>query len=195
MQRLLHGTSVLRTRRCRASYGILCDKIYDKVKHEAGRSYKNPADDKKYVEGHIQWFIKKGDVISEDAHIRLELSRIASFGNQETAWEDAIVTSNIHRDCLPQYSNQGDARRVCKILSKADPDALATRRKYWFGKKFLYVKYGILAFVGQDNIRFETEVNGEKVGEGQTAQVPWEYIGDELAASNDVEEGVLRGDI
>src|SRR5271168_1836798 len=105
MQRLLYGTSVLRIRRCRASYGILCNEIYNKTKHRE-REPEILADNRKYVSGHIQWFIKKGDPIEEDIPIKLERPRITSIENPNTDWEDIIVKSNYKHNWLPPYLDQ-----------------------------------------------------------------------------------------
>ncbi|CZR58247.1 uncharacterized protein PAC_08138 [Phialocephala subalpina] len=177
MQRVLHGNSVLRTRRCRVSYGILRDEIYSKARHKGRETFKKPADDRKYVLGCIRWFIRRGDIIAEDFEIELEHSRIASFGNPDTDWEDTIVTSKLPRDRLPQYLGQGGCRVVCKISSNAEPNSLTSKRKYLaLGKRFLYGTYEVRGSVEQDCLRFETRVNGMTVGEGQTPLVPWEHI-------------------
>jgi hypothetical protein len=179
MQRLLHGTSVLRTRRCRASYGILYHKSYNKTKDKGRAIYINPADGRKYVTDQIEWFIWKGQFIAEDAAIpKLPRERIASFGNSNTTWKDTIVISNLPRGRLPHYLGQEDSRIVCEITSTSELDTLTSKRKYMaLGRKFLHGKYEICGFAEQENIRFESRVNGVKVGEGQT-QVPWEYIQD-----------------
>ena len=182
MQRLLYGTSVLRTRRCRASYGILRPEAYNKSGHKGHEPYLNPADNRKYVNGHIEWFIWKGDIIAEDEKLRMELTRIASFENPDTTWVDTIVTSKLPPDCLPRYLGEGDSRVACKIASDSQrvPDSLTSKRNYMaFGKKFLQGSYEIWGFLEQENIRFETMVNGVKVGAAQTLQVPWEYIRDD----------------
>jgi hypothetical protein len=188
VQRLLHGTSVLRTRRCRASYGILCHEIYNKIEHKGQEIYTNPANGRKYVTGHIRWFIKKGEEIAEDATkptIRLEHTRIATLGNPDTTWEDIIVTSRYSPDCLPKFYGQGDSRTVCTIRSNAHPNTLTSKRKYLaLGRRFLYGKYEICGFAEQANLRFETRVNGLRVGEGQTPQVPWEYTQDDELVQN-----------
>jgi hypothetical protein len=136
-------------------------------------------DGRKYAVEHIRWFIKKGERIKEDEPIRIERRRTTSFGNPDRHWEDVIVTSKLPGDCLPQYLAQGDSRVVCKVTSPLEPDTLTSKRKYVaLGRKFLQWKYDMLVFVEQEGLRFETRVNGEKVGECETLQVPWEYTED-----------------
>jgi hypothetical protein len=178
-QRVLNGTSVFRTRRCRASYGIVRDEIYRKTEHKGRESYKNPVDGRKYAVGHIRWFIKKGERIKEDEPAKLDLTRTASFGNPDKSWKDVIVTSKLPPDCLPQYLGQGDSKDVCTVTSRPEPDTLTSKRNYLaLGRKFLQWKYEMLVFMEQEGLRFETRVNGEKAGEYQTLQVSWVYTED-----------------
>ena len=180
IQRLLYGTSVLRTRRCRASYGILYRKSYNKTEHKGRKIYIDPADGRKYVTDEIQWFIWKGQIIAEDALIKLPRERIASLEHANTTWIDTIVVSKLPHDLLPQYLDQGDSEIACKIPSKAESGMLTSKRKYWLvGTKVLHAKYEICSCAEQENIRFESRVNGVTIGEGQTSQVPWEYIQDD----------------
>lgn len=174
MQRLLYGTSVLRNRHCRVSYGIVLNEVYKKNVHKDREIFIGPADGRKYVK-RIQWFIKKGYNISDDP-IRLDRTRIASFENPDTTWEDIIVTSKLPHDCLPEYLRQGDSRVVCQILSSSELGRLTSKRRYLaLGRKYLRGEYEMIVFIEQENLRFETRVNGVKAGEGQITQVPWEY--------------------
>ena len=179
MQRLLHGTSVLRTRRCRASYGVLGHEIYDKTKHKGQEIYKNPADGRAYVTGHIEWFICKGDIVEEGTITTLERTHITTLGNPDMTWTDIIVASKNSHKNLPKYMCHGDSWPVCTITSTSQPRSLTPKRKYWVaGKKFLYGRYNIQVSMEHENLRFETRGNGIPVTEGQTLRVPWVYSQD-----------------
>jgi len=172
----MHGTSILRTRRCRASYGIAFREIYNKTEHKGRDWVKDPIDGKKYVEGYIRWFILKGDIIQEGFERTIPHARVASFKTPATAWEDVVVTSKYESNSLPKYSDQGDCREVCKISSTSQPESLTPRRKYLaIGKKFLHGTYEVLGSVEHEHLKFETRVNGVLAGSGQTIGVPWEY--------------------
>jgi hypothetical protein len=172
----MHGTSILRTRRSRASYGIVYPEIYKKAEHKGREIFKNSPDGKKYVTGRVRWFIKKGDIVGKDFNINPPHELVASFGNSDRTWEDVIVTSRYAPNFLPHYLDQGDCQEVCKFSSNLPPETLTTRRKYMaIGKKFLHGTYEVRVCVKQECLRFETWVNGAMVGSGETTGVLWEY--------------------
>src|ERR1039457_4796438 len=79
MQRLVHGTSVLPGNLCRASYGILCNRIWNKSEHRAREPYNDPIDGKKYASDCIEWFVFQGEIVTEAASILIDRTRTASF--------------------------------------------------------------------------------------------------------------------
>jgi hypothetical protein len=176
VQRITHGTSILRTRRCRASYGIVFRELYNKAEHREREPVKDPLDGKKYVEGYIRWFIMKGDIIKEGFERTIPHVRVASFKNPTTAWEDIIVMSNYESNFLPKYSDQGDCREICKISSTSQAESWTLRRKYLaLGNRFFRGTYEVRGFVEHEHLKFETRINGLLVGSGHTTDVPWEY--------------------
>jgi hypothetical protein len=172
----MHGTSILRTRRCRASYGIVLREIYNETEHGGRELVKDPIDGKKYVEGYIRWFILKGDIIQEGFERTIPHIRVASFKNPATTWEDIIVTSRYESNSLPKYSDKGDVREICKISSISQVESLIPRRRYFaMGKKFFHATYEVRGSVEHDHLKFETRINGLLVGSGRTTDIPWEY--------------------
>jgi hypothetical protein len=200
MQRICHGTSVLRTRSCRASYGILFNDHYNKSKHPRQTPFKSPLDGKFYVRDQIDWFISKGETIREDVPIVRKYTRRVSFKDPNRTWRDTVVISKLPPDCLPQYLGQGDSREVCRILSDLGRDtqisnspAFATKRRFVaVGKKYLQMEYELSVFVENENLRFEVRVNGEEKSECQTVKPPWIYT-EEDRQLQDAEDNQLEG--
>ena len=61
LRKLKAGEGVLGWRCCRASYGLICKKLYDKnnPKHIWRRTEKDPRDGKLYVQDCVDWFVEK----------------------------------------------------------------------------------------------------------------------------------------
>ncbi len=59
LQRISRGRSVLRSRCCRESYGIVCDTLWDKNRHADQIPVKNLYDRKNYATNQILWLIKQ----------------------------------------------------------------------------------------------------------------------------------------
>lgn len=140
---------------------------------------KDPVDGRKYATDNIRWFIKRGDTIEENIPLKIDCERKAHFQNPNQSWVDTIVTSRQPPDCLPQFLGHGDSRPVCRVESRSGLDTLIPKRKYRIiGKKYLTGKYEMSVFVDEDDLKFETRVNGKLVGEYRTDQVLWDYAED-----------------
>ncbi|KAI9768634.1 MAG: hypothetical protein M1840_004831 [Geoglossum simile] len=197
MQRICYGTSVLRTRCCRASYGILQDEKYKKDKHEEQTPFKCPFNGKSYVPNRIYWIISKGKTINEDTPIKHKIRRRIGLEDSSNGWEDIVVISKFHPDCLPQYLDQGDSRPVCRLLSNLGqgsqapgPPGVTTKRKSLIGKKYLQVDYELLVYFEQESLRFEVRVIGEEQGESKTVKAEWIFEDGQLA--HGTREGQLQ---
>lgn len=64
--KLKAGTSILKWRRCRASYGTLCRERYDKKIHVGRTVVADEITGKPYVTQSVSWFIKKVDSLTPD---------------------------------------------------------------------------------------------------------------------------------
>ena len=186
MQRICHGTSVLRTRCCQASYGILQDEKYKKGKHEEQIPFKCPFNGKYYVRDQIHWILYKDKTIKEGTPIRHKIKRRIGLEDSSKGWEDTVVISKIHTDCLPRYLGQGDSRQVCRLLSNLGPQDLGLlgvtiKRKSILGKKYLQVEYELLIYVEQESLRFEVRIIGKEKGESKTVKAGWTFEDSRLA--------------
>lgn len=59
LQKISRGRSVLRSRCCRASYGIVCDTPWKKYLHTDQIRVKNPYDRKYYATNQIHWLVRQ----------------------------------------------------------------------------------------------------------------------------------------
>ena len=183
VQRVFHGTSVLCKRRCRASYGVLCSERYDKNRHHGQTPVKSPLDGKYYVTNQIDWFIRKGEVVTEDVPIIHQCSRIIGWDSPERGWRDTVTMSRLPSDCLPHVLGQGDAREVCTVVTDLGPAVLNAEtpgvemKRRWgvLGKKFLRAEYELLVFIEGESLKFRTRVNGEEKSETEAVAAPWVF--------------------
>ncbi|KAH8646469.1 hypothetical protein BGZ60DRAFT_535606 [Tricladium varicosporioides] len=179
IQRLACGTSVLRTRRCRASYGILYNKLYSKSKHANSKReiFKDRVDGKKYVRDEIFWFVKKGDEIKDGVPIRFRRIRQIPTQSSEDTWEDTfVVCKTLPPELLTEYLGQGHVKKVAKIVSTSVPNSLSPKRTFpLVGKRFLRGYYEVQATVDEDDIKVQTSIDEDFTGECRFVKVPWEF--------------------
>ncbi|KAH8647604.1 hypothetical protein BGZ60DRAFT_535278 [Tricladium varicosporioides] len=181
VQRILHGTSVLRLCQARASYGLLYNGVYNKTIHKERKPITDQADGRKYMPNQIDWFLKKGQKIEEDSLITRDRSRRSIIENPDPTWTDQIVTSNYASNCLPTYLGQGDCRVVGTVVSNANPNTLLTRRTRPLGRKFLQGDYKIKIYFEDHALRVETEGADGIAGRLQVPDVRWEFKKETLA--------------
>jgi hypothetical protein len=109
MQKLKKQSSVIATRTCRQSLGVLCAQEYDPTRkaHQQADLFIDPIDKKKYAKGQIRWFIKQGQPVKQDnPHIDHKFYRTFCKGGIEP-WESQIVVSNSRLRDLPDFKQDG----------------------------------------------------------------------------------------
>src|SRR5436190_7567080 len=143
--RLKYDESILSTRCCRASYGILFNEPYNKQKHSSRGlvPQKNPIDEKKYASHQVYWLIRQGEAISRDKPTCKRFYRMipidpspARTQNSEhsnaqasTEWKDVIVISRTRQlSRLPSNLHEGDAEPIGEIISFLNPQHLLSNR-------------------------------------------------------------------
>ncbi|KAI5781911.1 hypothetical protein EDC01DRAFT_730111 [Geopyxis carbonaria] len=161
---LADSAPVLTHRRCRVSYGILCNVPYDKKKHHLQPIRKDPTNSKTYAIDQIFWFALKNSVVNVDEVKRHRLQRICKAKDPCKTWEDVLVVST-EEDTkkLPTHlpvgkSDPSTLTRLSTVTSdlgitniakmEADPDTNEVRREArWFGIDYLKFTYEILPTV------------------------------------------------
>ncbi|KAI9780171.1 MAG: hypothetical protein M1839_007008 [Geoglossum umbratile] len=186
IQHLRCGTGVLQTRRCRASYGILFNEPYDKRKHRGQKPLKGPLDGKEYVIDQIDWFIVRGEPITDGQSIVRRYSRIADTDNPDKVWKVriAICRRALPPENLPQRlpRDPAIARVVCEIKSDLqshafgeDTNGVAIRFKHWwrFGKKYLKIDHEVVINIGPADLSFEMRFDNKTWNDKKVVPVEW----------------------
>ncbi|KAH8647598.1 hypothetical protein BGZ60DRAFT_227711 [Tricladium varicosporioides] len=174
MQRLIYGHSVIRTRRCRASYGILYNKIYNKYEHQDRESFTDSVDGRKYVENEVDWFLKKGQEIQEDTPIKFTRTHHISPKNPDNTWRITFVTSILPLELLLHHFDNHYVQPIRECVSTFELSSLTPRRRIpVIGKRFLQGKYEVEVTVDEDNLKIQIKVDGDLKGEFQVDNVLW----------------------
>lgn len=179
MQRLIHGTSVITTRRCYASYGIVQHVPYQKTHNSLRAALRNPADHRNRAPGSIKWFIKYGDEIPEKFTFTIDQTHITNSDDPGTEWKDDIVISRQPVNSLPEYDNDKKCEVVCTISSTSEGSELPYKRKYkLFRGKYSQLDYKIVGMIEQDHLSFATMVDELELGRNRTPRAPLGYTQD-----------------
>ena len=109
VERLKVGRAVLKSRTCRASYGVLCEKEYDKSKHLGMKVATDELDGKLYAINLIHWFVRKGDSVSEEDRIEYDFGRKVKANDKSKGGElkSVVVISHEDRNNLPKTLGDG----------------------------------------------------------------------------------------
>ena len=93
---------VFKQRCCRNSYGVLCLQEYDEDNptHLGQKVTLDSRDGKKYVEDHIEWFVKQGQSISSDGVMKPFMMKIKP-GEEDKKWRNQVIMSSNPREKLP----------------------------------------------------------------------------------------------
>ncbi|KAI9781155.1 MAG: hypothetical protein M1839_006263 [Geoglossum umbratile] len=185
IHRLKHGISILSTRRCRASYGILFNEPYDRRKHPREvRPRRGPIDRKEYAVDQIWWLVLQGAAIKRDQPIGQRFYRITE--NPNMIWKDTIATSTSPPHRLPPSISAGDAQKVCEITSNLSAhtlipgvDGVKKKKPKVFGvgigKEYWKIPHEVLVYIGSADLRFEIKFAGNVIGERGEVPVKWMY--------------------
>ncbi|KAF9634279.1 hypothetical protein BFW01_g5174 [Lasiodiplodia theobromae] len=106
------------SRRCRASYGILCREKYDPRRHAGEDVSVDEYDKKKWVDGQIHWVVKKGDPIDVSRGIRHPYRLKRPAGTELKPWRTQIVMSLLPPANLPRSFKQDQQQQRSKRDSR-----------------------------------------------------------------------------
>ena len=109
VERLKFDRAVLKSRTCKASYGVVCEKEYNESKHLGMKVVTDEIDNKVYAIELIHWFIRRGDSISEDSVIEHEFSKKVEPKDKSKGGQmrNTIVISHEDRLNLPRALGDG----------------------------------------------------------------------------------------
>jgi hypothetical protein len=194
---LKYNHSIISTRCCRASYGVLFNKLLGRNDRNTIRSRRNPINNREYALNQICWFIRQGEPIERDEPINRKFHRIIDPERSSIDWEDTVAISWAPAKRLPQNIDDGDAQTVCVIKSKLDASILAQggdvmkeKQKgfglkvgdkflgFKVGEKYMEIEYEVLVFIGSADLRLEVRFAGKVIGGGERIPVKWMYTCD-----------------
>ncbi|KAI5795049.1 hypothetical protein EDC01DRAFT_629803 [Geopyxis carbonaria] len=175
MLRLSTGTVVI-SRLSRASYGILYNEKFNKVKHRGQSPQIDPIDGKYYAMDQIRWLIDQGSPIDERKPLRHAFSRNIDFNGKHKRWRDRVVMYNGPQEFRPMYLREGETvpqyfQVVREILSDLEPrisdvatGAATKKYRHWFriGSKYWQINYEMRIAIGAADVGFELWYNNRR---------------------------------
>ncbi|KAL9120571.1 MAG: hypothetical protein Q9187_002873 [Circinaria calcarea] len=177
-QKREHGTAVLKSRTCPASYGVLHQTPYDEVLHTGMKIERDPLDNAMYAVDVIQWFVKKGDQLSENTHKSYNFMRKISPSDklQNGQWKSTVVISWKDVDYLPKALGDG-AKILCTIKSDTSHLKLRDLEKvpewHYLRTAYFVARYEIRVIIEVANILFEVWYDGRKISKDQLIDIKW----------------------
>ncbi|PSR82545.1 hypothetical protein BD289DRAFT_12638 [Coniella lustricola] len=181
MQSLQSPSGILRTRKARASYGVVCKTIYNPTINFNDDIEKDKWDDQMYALGQIKWLIKKGESIDPNSPISESFRKVIDPLSNNRAWDCLIVTSQNEMDFLPRSIKQAGVTRLCTVrsdLSGVTNSELQLRKKsrtcFFGGKKWYVCAFEVRAIIAPADLRFELLFNGQKFSRNhEPIRVSW----------------------
>ncbi|KAF1831720.1 hypothetical protein BDW02DRAFT_504623 [Decorospora gaudefroyi] len=184
VEKLKSGQSVLGWRCCRSSYGLLCKVKHDprNPAHHGLNTQRDALDGQMYVTDYIDWFIKKGEPVSNEHPIVKTFSRKCSPAtnirpNPPRVFPTDVVCSDVDMSMLPVVMNSA-CHRICNIQSNFSSLPLANfklKNRHWWnlGEKYHRVDYTVKVNLGPADISFELWHQGFKLSKDEAITVEW----------------------
>ncbi|KAF8536552.1 hypothetical protein BDD12DRAFT_889846 [Trichophaea hybrida] len=186
VSQLSFGASIISTRRCTASYGILYDEPYDKKKHSEGECVKNKLSGKKFAKNQILWMVVRDERIEDDRIYKYDLSRSIDPNCSNKKWSHKIVRFDGPAKTRPRSLLTGKGKvKVIRHVScnlgatildpKVGPVKAKNRSLFGIGDgKYLKVDYDIRVFVGAAELTVELWFDGIKRNKDGDIRTEWE---------------------
>ncbi|KAL5046570.1 hypothetical protein BDW71DRAFT_181912 [Aspergillus fruticulosus] len=165
IQQLKRGVVMFGARCAPVSYGIICDLIYDPVKHLGEPVRRDPRDDNLYAVDQIEWLIIQGDAIphtgiSKDFQLKMKP------GEEHQPWKVHIVMSTAPRYRLPKSMASGTAtgvgpgdgvQHVCSLDITTDDVDRKLKNRRWFNMRPRYWRavFDVRVVVGAADLTFQ----------------------------------------
>jgi len=201
LHQLRYSNFILPFRKTQNSYGIISNELYNSRKHQQQRQYvkKDPVDGEEYITEQIRWVIYRGKAINRAEPVKRRFYCHVDSIKGELVWQDEIATSIAPTPArLPKGIHDGDASRICEIVSKLVIDnpvefekmglLKKKRGKNRFGvrtgKEFWRIELDLLVWVLRDDLKFEIQFAGRTVG-FQVIPVDYELVRDQSEDEDD----------
>ncbi|RDW64439.1 Hsp70 family protein [Aspergillus mulundensis] len=163
IQQLKKGVVMFGSRCSPVSYGIICDVIYDPVKHLGEPVRRDPRDDNLYAINQVEWLIIQGDAIphtgiSKDFQLKIKP------GEEHLPWKVHIVMSTAPRYRLPKSMASGTGtvsgecvQHVCSLDIITDDVDRKLKNRRWYNMRPRYWRavFDVRVVVGAADLTFQ----------------------------------------
>jgi len=159
-------------RRSRRNYGYLCSSSYDDSMAADVKSRKrwSPTHDRWMVDGNIQWYIKRDQVIAQTAVITFPFIQMVQMPHggavPNLRFVDTLLSCDL--DTAPDYKfqNPNAVSTVCTVHSDLSgvPLSKFVLKKNSDGRKYYKVPFDMTMTIVDEVIKFELKYQGESYG-------------------------------
>ncbi|KAL4997404.1 hypothetical protein BDV10DRAFT_195126 [Aspergillus recurvatus] len=198
VQQLKRGVVMFGSRCSPVSYGIICDLIYDPVKHLGEPVRRDPRDDNLYAVDQIEWLIIQGDAISHTG-ISKDFQLKMKPGEEHLPWKVHIVMSTAPRYRLPKSMASGTAtgtgpgegvQHVCSLDITTDDVDRKLKNRRWFNMRPRYWRavFDVRVVVGAADLTFQLWSREQRIrcGGHEPIKVQWMPAGPSSGGGSEV---------
>ncbi|KAJ5734832.1 hypothetical protein N7533_013235 [Penicillium manginii] len=156
VQQLKKGVITFGSRCSPMSYGIVCDKLYDAVKHISEPVRLDPRDKKTYVVDQIDWLVIQGTPIPYTG-LTKQFQLKMNPGQESQPWKVHIVMSSLPPEQLPQSLRQKGAHSVCHLDIITEGVDRKLKNRHWYSMKptFWRTVFDVKVVVGPADLSFQ----------------------------------------
>ncbi|KAL4802510.1 hypothetical protein BDV18DRAFT_146855 [Aspergillus unguis] len=176
IQQLKKGVTMFGSRCSPVSYGIVCDLIYDPIKHLGEPVRRDPRDNNLYAVDQVEWLIIQGTSvphtgISKDFQLKIKP------GEEHLPWKVHIVMSTAPPYSLPTSLASNRVQHVCSLDIITDEVDKKVKNKRWYNMRPLYWKaqFDVRVVVGAADLTFQLWSKDQRIrsGKHEPIHVQW----------------------
>ncbi|KAF5855679.1 hypothetical protein ETB97_008614 [Aspergillus alliaceus] len=156
IQQIKHGVITFGTRCSPASYGIICDQIYDPAKHIGEPVRRDSRDNKIYAMDQVDWLVIQGRPIPHTGFTK-EFQFKADPGQESELRQVRVVMSILPPNRLPRSMSQGGLQVVCSLDIETDDVDKKLKNGHWYSLKpaFWRTVFDVKVVVGPADLSFQ----------------------------------------
>ncbi|RPB00669.1 hypothetical protein L873DRAFT_1827566 [Choiromyces venosus 120613-1] len=162
--------AAVQSRLSRRYYGVVHDSKYDESKHDEAERTWHPLRCEWVVKNRIQWYIRRGDVTTEQKKISFPFYRTVAesdlVGDAHQLKTELWVCDE---EVAPDKRIKGDhsVRKLCVMSSEPVPVSRFTKHTNEKGEAFYRVDYSLDMTVTSGVVVYEMSLEGEKASVGR----------------------------
>ncbi|MCJ1404496.1 hypothetical protein MMC11_007722 [Xylographa trunciseda] len=190
VQEVRHGQEVFKMRCCRASYGTICRKKWDKNVHLGEDVKQDFFTNQKFAIEQIDWLIKQGDPIRGNS-VRKPYHMCFSPAAPAKRWKAQMVMSDLPYEQLPTSMKWGGAEHICSLEAALAEGEMKVKNRRWYqpGPRYLRANFSVNVVIGVADLQFQLlDKDGVARGENRaTVEVEWGPPRNPAAARDDMD--------